>query len=354
MRFPKVSSDKEEQPIMNIEQIDINKFDKYRDKAIRFYKKNDHYDLIFGSDFEGIDQNTPIYADLLLDLKDADKGKEIHVWIHSCGGDCSTLMLISQQLDEFEYVVTIGLGQIDSAGFLLWCKGDERYLAPTTFCMYHGLSTGNFGKANELKEFSVFIEKYQDIFEECVKQILTEEQMKKGRYTELWFLGKELIERGKAIDYKFYKKRSTLTEIQAFVIQGDAYVKNENNFYLQINSDGEELTRKQVMKRYLIDNKKIEESNKKKEEIGENYLEFFVKLFEIRGNSLTEDGFMSYEYLMESWKGFSDEKIALSKLLKKLEKWIKDFTINLEFKKDIEKNGCKGFTVKVIQEEEEK
>ena len=63
---------------------------------------------------------------------------------------------------------------------------------------------------------------------------------------------------------------------------------------------------------------------------------------------------MSYEYLMESWKGFSDEKIALSKLLKKLEKWIKDFTVNLEFKKDIEKNGCKGFTVKVIQEEEEK
>ena len=323
--------------------------DKYRDKSIRFYDKGDHYDLLFNSEFEGANQESPVYTDLLMDLKDADKSKEIHLWIHSCGGDCSTLMLIDQQLNEFEYIVTIGLGEIDSAGFMLWSKGHERYLSPLTLCMYHSLSTGNYGKASEMKEYSEFMTRYQSIFEVSAKDILTEEELEKGRYTEIWFLGQELIERKKAIDYKNYSKRNKLEPVEAYRINGDIYLKNEDATYMKVEEASNPITKKEVMKSYFFDN--INELKKLSEELGEEFLEFINNWICLKNNLIIKDGWISDNLLLEEWKGFTNNDIKIKELKDKIEIWCKNFTTNLFFEKEKIKNGKKGFIIKVIGKE---
>jgi ATP-dependent protease ClpP protease subunit len=40
---------------------------------------------------------------------------------------------------------------------MFWTLGDERYIYPKTFCMYHSMSSGMFGKTKEIKDFGNFI-----------------------------------------------------------------------------------------------------------------------------------------------------------------------------------------------------
>ena len=62
--------------------------DKYENKAIRFYDKGTHCELIFTDDFnlpssgqmhDGIEANTLI-TDIVTDLRRANKDKEIHIF----------------------------------------------------------------------------------------------------------------------------------------------------------------------------------------------------------------------------------------------------------------------------------
>jgi ATP-dependent protease ClpP protease subunit len=64
------------------------------------------------------------------------------------------------------------------------------------------MSSGMFGKTREMKDYGNFIERYQELFIENMvqKNILTEDEIEKGKLTQVWLLGKDLIERGAAID----------------------------------------------------------------------------------------------------------------------------------------------------------
>lgn len=329
------------------EGMQFMKFDKYRDKSIRFYDKGQHYDLIFSGDFEQAAQQTPVYTDLLMDLKDADKSKQIHVWIHSCGGSCSTLMMISQQLKEFEYVVTIGMGQIDSAGFMLWCKGDERYLSPTTFCMYHSLSTGLSGKANQMKEYSVFIQKYQDIFQEDAKDILTKQQIEKGRYTQIWLLGKQLIQRGKALQFQKYNERTKVTPIQAFKVNDEIYLKNQSNKYVQVIEFGEQFTKKQFMKNHVFSLQRENEINENIQKFGQAFLMFMSSWFYNKENLFKSDGFVSDSFLMQEWNLFTDQKITVQELKDKIKQYLQVSNSNLMFQDQVKHKSKSGFKIQI-------
>ena len=48
---------------------------KYDHKPIKFFDKDDHYELYFVGEFEHDNDNNSVLADLLVDLKEANKDK---------------------------------------------------------------------------------------------------------------------------------------------------------------------------------------------------------------------------------------------------------------------------------------
>lgn len=326
--------------------------DKYDGKPIKFMDRKDHYELIFTSDFTYPDQQNPLYNDLLIDLKDADKSKEIHIWISSQGGCVTTLMLLSQLIEQFEYIVTIGTGEIDSCGFQFWSMGDQRYLYPKTFCMYHSMSSGTFGKTQEIKEYGNFIERYQQIFIQNMlsKNILTEEEIEKGKLTQVWLLGKDLIERGAAIDYSEYKNRQSMTKIEGFKMDEAFYVKDVQGKYYQcvLVSVGQQ--KRQLMKMYLQNLQQNQnKSNNIVEKVGEQFLEFVQSWIRMKGRVLDGDGFITNDQLYQSYCGMF-EPIPLEKIKKKLKDWCQ--LVNLEYVNSVTKDKRKGFSIKVKKQQE--
>ena len=315
--------------------FEMKMMDKYFDRNIKFYDMKDRYDLIFNSEFDGESmRNGSVYSDLLIDLKEADKGKELHIWINSKGGDVDLLMLLSQHIETFEYVVTIGTGEIDSAGFMLWCLGDERYLGQKTFCMYHGLSSGNFGKANEMQEFGVFIEKYQCVFEAIVrdKGILTEEELKTGRYTEKWFLGKDLIDRGVSYDFVDYADRARAEYIDCCKIGGNIFIRDESGKYWEATLMTDGRTMKALMGEYLAllkDGKR----DKLILELGSEFVEFVETWLSLKRKVLEGTGRISEENLLEDYEGMVGKGVEVKELRGKLEKWCA--SVNLGYKEKV-------------------
>lgn len=326
--------------------------DKYDGKPIKFIDRKDHYEMIFTSGFNFPDEQFPIYNDLLMDLKDADKSKQIHIWINSQGGCVTTLMLLSQLIEQFEYIITIGTGEIDSCGFCFWSLGDERYIYPKSFCMYHSMSTGIGGKTKEIKQFGDFIERYQQIFVRNIvqKNILTEEEVERGKFTQVWFLGQDLIDRGAAIDYSEYKNRQTMTKIEGFKMDESFYVKDVEGKYYQcvLVSVGQQ--KRQLMKIYL---KNLQENQNKSnnivEKVGQDFLDFIQNWIRMKGRVIDGDGFISNDELYESYCGML-EPIPLEKIKKKLKEWCE--LVNLEYVNSVTKDKKKGFSIKVKKQQE--
>lgn len=331
----------------------INLHNKYDNKPIKFIDKKNYYELIFTSGFESADEQRPLYNDLLVDLKDSDRSRQLHVWINSLGGSVATLMMLQSLIEQFEYIVTIGTGEIDSAGFMLWCLGDERYLYNKTCCMYHGMSSFTFGKTKQIEQYSIFLKKYQQSFQKIIidKQILTKQEIEKGRLTELWFLGQELIDRNKAIDFAEYKYRQSMEKIQGFKMDNLFYVKDIQGKYYQsiLISDGK--TKRELMQEYIDELKDNQEkSDTIIDKVGEQFVNFIQNWIKMKSRVLQNDGFITNEQLQLAYQGMY-EPISLDKLKSKLKKWCQ--LVNLQYKDNVTKNKKKGFTIKIKNQEQE-
>ena len=326
---------------------------KYDNKPIKFLDKKINYELIFTSSFQLADQERPLYNDLLLDLKDADKSKQLHIWINSQGGSVSTLMLLQSLIEQFEYVITIGTGEIDSAGFMLWCLGDERYLYSKTCCMYHSMSSGNCGKTQQLKQFGDYMLKFQQMFQSIIlqKEILTKEEVEKGRFTQIWFTGKQLIQRNKAIDLSEYKLRQTMTKIQGFKMDNLFYVKDTEGKYYQsvLVSDGK--TKRQLMKEYLDELKDNQQkSNDIIDKVGQDFVNFIQNWIKLKSRILKKDGFITNDQLVMAYQGMY-QPLSLEELKNKLKTWCG--LVNLTYSGNITKNKKKGFVIQLQEQKQE-
>lgn len=326
--------------------------DKYQGKPIKFLNKQDHYELIWVSTFSFPDEDCTIYNDLLVDLKEADKSKEIHVWINSYGGSTSALVMLMQLLEQFEYIVTIGTGEIDSAGFDLWAIGDERYIHSKSICMYHTLSSFFDGKASELKKWGNFISRYSLEFEQMIKakNILTQEELERGKLTEVYLLGKDLIDRGSAIDFTLYKKRQSMAKIQGFKMDDSFYVKDVQGKYYECVLVNEGQEKREIMKLYLDKMKQ----NKKVvtgiiEKVGQEFVEFVQNWIKMKGRILDGDGFISDDELYQSYCGMC-EPIQLQEIKNKLQQWCQ--LVDLKFKYTAKKDNKKGFIIQINNEEQ--
>jgi len=219
---------------------DVDCDDKYKDKSLRFYDYDNHYDLIFADEFVLPNNEYTVITDIMVDLKDADKEKEIHIYINSQGGCTNNLCMVLQQLLEFEHRVTICAGSALSSGFLLFCCGHEKYVSVFSELMYHAISTDiENGKPSELiimsRHYGKIMEYYNNIL--CMNEILTKEEIEMGETSEVWLTGKDLINRNVAKDYSKFKKKNILSKVDVFV-KNEMLYKKENDIYVEYKSTG--------------------------------------------------------------------------------------------------------------------
>lgn len=196
---------------------------KYDSRAIRWIDKGDHYELIFTDDFTTpsssarftedsfgpFRSSSALLTDIIMDMREGCKSKEVHVFVGSFGGEVAALNMILQQLLSYEYRVGINLGTACSCGWMLLFACQERYVSTFSQAMYHDISCICGGKHSELKLNAEFMGRWQD---ELLKitdttKILTEKELELGRTTEVWLTGQQLIERGAAKDYNEYLTR---------------------------------------------------------------------------------------------------------------------------------------------------
>ena len=344
----KYNCNEQESKPFNIMQLS----NKYDGKPIKFIDKKIFYELIFTSTFEYADEDKPLYNDLLVDLKDADKSKELHIWINSLGGSIATLTLLQSLIEQFEYIVTIGTGEIDSAGFMLWCLGDERYVYKNTTCMYHSLSSGNFGKAQQLKEYGDYTIILQQTLQDIIisKDILTQEEIEKGRLTQIWILGKTLIERNKAIDFSQYKFRESMQKIQGFKMDNLFYVKDMQGKYYEsiLVSDGK--SKREIMQQYIAQIKdNMQKSDTIIDKVGQEFVNFIQNWIKMKSRIINGDGFITNEQLVAAYQGMY-EPLTLQQLKSKLKKWCE--LVNLHYENSATKDKKKGFIIQINKDQE--
>lgn len=214
---------------------------KYEDKAIRWLDKGDHYELIFTDDFitpssSGVGRQdagrfqplsgNSLLTDIILDMREGNKAKEVHVFVGSPGGEVTALNMILQQLLTYQYRVGINLGTACSCGWMLLFACQERYVSPFSQTMYHDISAFCSGKHAELQRNAEFMDRWQKELLEITDtdRVLTAKELELGRTSEVWLTGRELIERGAARDYAEYLSRVIPVPMPCFVnIQGEIY-----------------------------------------------------------------------------------------------------------------------------------
>lgn len=111
------------------------------------------------------------------------KRTELLLMICSEGGDvAAAFALIDVMRSSRLPIKTVGLGQIASAGLLIFLAGEpgRRVLTPNTSILSHQFSWGSDGKAHELfatvKEFELTQRRMVDHYKQCTG--LSEEQIK--------------------------------------------------------------------------------------------------------------------------------------------------------------------------------
>lgn len=310
----------EDKDVLGSKGIIVGK-EKYDGKPIKFIERPDHYELIFSQDFKTEESDLSIHADLINDIKEADKEKEIHVWINSNGGDTSVMMLIISLIRDFDHVVTIGLGAVCSAGFVLWSLGKERYLDENTTCVYHSITYFCGSRPTDVEDASSYLKKFQESSDLFVSDVLTEEEMKIGKMRDVYLMGYELIERGAAIPYGHYKDRESFVPVVACRFSEDIYV-NVNGLYhqVEITEDGK------TMSEIITDNiSKLSNTIDPRElikKIGVNYINFFQLFIDIHTNHISEGFSVSSDYLLEFWSKYDSRDVDTQLLINKFKCWL--------------------------------
>jgi ATP-dependent protease ClpP protease subunit len=221
----------------------FNKDDDYFKEPVCFKDCEDHYELIYTGEFESIGRNSTEMTNLLRDLKNGDKDKELHILISSIGGDVENLILILQQVLQYNHRVTVCCGAALSAGFILWATGHEKYVSPYSELMYHTIYSGYEGKGIELTTYGNHIERLTSKLMEAVnmQDLISEEDMQKGKSTEVWYTGEDFINNGKAKDYSEYVKREIPIGAIVILSGGRFFAKSSENSYVEliVNADTE-------------------------------------------------------------------------------------------------------------------
>jgi len=219
---------------------------KYAGKAIRFADKGDRYELVFTDDFatpgtppSPVGAKDSALTDIVCDMRDADKDRELHVLVGSYGGEVCALNMILQEACLFRHRVGVNLGMADSCGWMLFFSCQERYAAPHSQFMYHEMSCFMGGKVSETSRINKYHREWWNSLLDLTytREVLTDEEFRLGETTEVFLTGAELIRRKAINDYRLYAMRRppALTEVGVRI--GDTMYIREGSFYVPYKAD---------------------------------------------------------------------------------------------------------------------
>lgn len=147
------------------------------------------------------------YIDEISRLEQLSKKYSIvEVLLNSPGGSLNTTVDLASILQNFDYIVTVGKGEVASGAFMLWSLGDLRVVTKYSMYMAHRESYGMYGKTSEHKDAAnVFESVYEDLFKNCFGSLLTEKEQNIAERSEAWVSYSDLLKRPRVISYEEYK-----------------------------------------------------------------------------------------------------------------------------------------------------
>jgi hypothetical protein len=160
---------------------------------------------------------------------------QAHVYINSIGGNVATCLEMIAILKKFDHVVTISTSSISSAGFLLWSVGDLRVVVEHTSIMHHRESYMFGGKTQQHADYAKHAETvFQMVYDTYLKDLITVEEHKQASYTEVYFSGVEMLERGLAIHYDEFIRLDGMSHVEQ---NSDLMKINDVYCIVDINGD---------------------------------------------------------------------------------------------------------------------
>ncbi len=134
-----------------------------------------------------------------------EKYDVLEITLNSPGGSLNTTVDLASIINKFSYVITIGKGEIASAAFMLWTMGDIKVVTDYSMYMAHRESYGMYGKTSEHKATAdIFGRVYEEMFEDCFGDILTETEKQIADRSETWISYKDLLQRKGVISFDEY------------------------------------------------------------------------------------------------------------------------------------------------------
>lgn len=129
----------------------------------------------------------------------------LEITLNSPGGSLNTTVDIVSVINNFECIITIGKGEVASAAFMLWTMGDIRIVTDYSMYMAHRESYGMYGKTSEHRDAAeIFGRVYEEMFEDCFGDLLTEKEKIIAERSETWISYKDLLDRNRVISYDTY------------------------------------------------------------------------------------------------------------------------------------------------------
>lgn len=213
--------------------------DEYFMEPVRFKDCDDHYELVYTGEFESVGKESAELTKLMQDLKDGDKDTPLIILVNSIGGDVESLSMLLQQVLQYRHRVTVCCGAALSAGFILWACGHERYVSPYSELMYHTIYSGYEGKGVELSSYGKHVENLTDLIMRAVhmEDIISKEDLERGKSTEVWYTGEDFIKSGKAMDYVDFLKREPPVQV-LITLAGNRFFARSGNGFVELKIDG--------------------------------------------------------------------------------------------------------------------
>lgn len=120
-----------------------------------------------------------VYSDLWSLLEDANRGTVVHVHFNTSGGSLNTALQFYAAMQTTQAtVIGHAVGEVSSAGSLMFHSCHEAVVHPFSFFLYHQGSRFCEGKLNETLTRSNFLTSHMGrIYREIYKHVLTEEEI---------------------------------------------------------------------------------------------------------------------------------------------------------------------------------
>ena len=159
----------------------------------------------------------------------------LEITLNSPGGNLNTTVDITSIITKFNYIVTIGKGEVASAAFMLWTMGDIRVVTDYSMYMAHRESYGMYGKTSEHRDAAATFGKvYEEMFEQCFGDLLTDKEKEIAERSETWISYKDLLDRPGVISYDDYIAPKNPYSIMELYTNEDGKMfmyDTENDFY---------------------------------------------------------------------------------------------------------------------------